>query len=93
MELGDQTWSSIANGGKGKLALAVSDKLVTEARVTESVERILHLRFITGQVRTMLLVLLLLLVLALLLLLTPPLSCFSSTRSRISRSPRSRRPP
>eukprot|EP01047_Picozoa_sp_COSAG01_P003233 COSAG01_NODE_94_length_26962_cov_9.110933_17_plen_164_part_00 len=41
--------SSIADGGKGKLALAVAAKTVTEARISESVSRILHLRFITGQ--------------------------------------------
>ena len=49
MELGDQTWSSIANGGKGKLALAVAQKAVNVSRIDESVTRILHLRMITGQ--------------------------------------------
>jgi hypothetical protein len=46
---GEQIWSSIENGGKGDLKLAVELGYTTEARVTESVTRILHLRFITGQ--------------------------------------------
>lgn len=46
---GEQIWSSIENGGKGDLKLAVLLGYTTEARVTESVSRILHLRFITGQ--------------------------------------------
>ena len=49
LELGDQTWSSIANGGKGKLAEAVAMKMATVERIDESVSRIMHLRFITGQ--------------------------------------------
>ena len=49
MELGDQTWSSIANGGKGKLAEAVLAKTANVSRIDESVARIMHLRMITGQ--------------------------------------------
>jgi beta-glucosidase-like glycosyl hydrolase len=49
MELGDQTWSSIANGGKGKLKEAVLAKTVNVSRIDESVARIMHLRMITGQ--------------------------------------------
>ena len=49
MELGDQTWSSIANGGKGKLAEAVLQKTANVSRIDESVTRIMHLRMITGQ--------------------------------------------
>ena len=38
MELGDVTWATIANGGKGKLAQAVTiAKTATEARVDECV--------------------------------------------------------
>ena len=49
LELGDQTWATIANGGKGKLAAAVAMKTATEERINQSVSRILHLRFVTGQ--------------------------------------------
>ena len=49
LELGDQTWATIANGGKGKLAAAVAMKTATEERIDQSVSRILHLRFVTGQ--------------------------------------------
>ena len=49
LELGDQTWATIANGGKGKLAAAVAVKTATEERIDQSVSRILHLRFVTGQ--------------------------------------------
>lgn len=49
MELGDTYWPSVADGGKGLLHAAVQDKMATEDRVNESVERILKLRFLTGQ--------------------------------------------
>eukprot|EP00039_Didymoeca_costata_P030626 m.30608 g.30608 ORF g.30608 m.30608 type:complete len:811 (-) comp8218_c0_seq1:49-2481(-) len=49
MELGDTTWTSIANGGKGMLLTALNQGLVNETRLNESVERILNLRFVTGQ--------------------------------------------
>eukprot|EP00656_Telonema_subtile_P053359 TRINITY_DN7716_c0_g1_i1.p1 TRINITY_DN7716_c0_g1~~TRINITY_DN7716_c0_g1_i1.p1 ORF type:complete len:526 (-),score=141.07 TRINITY_DN7716_c0_g1_i1:109-1686(-) len=49
MELGDQEWSAIANGGSGLLTKALEMKRVTEERVSLSVERILRLRFLTGQ--------------------------------------------
>lgn len=49
MELGDQVWSPKANGGSGLLAPEVAKGTVTEARIDESVARILGLRFITGQ--------------------------------------------
>jgi beta-D-xylosidase 4 len=49
MELGDQVWAPVANGGSGLLEKAVDDKKTTEDRVNESVRRVLNLRMITGQ--------------------------------------------
>ena len=50
LELGDQVWAPVTNGGLGDLQNAVDvAKTVTEARINESVSRVLNLRFITGQ--------------------------------------------
>lgn len=48
IDLGDEIYSPIKNGGKGSIGKAIKHKMISLKRLDESVRRVLNLRFLVG---------------------------------------------